>query len=160
MAENKTDAQQKADNNAVDIKKLLEEQAKQFETQLKAQAEQNKQQLDALMERNNKLAEELTNLKTNTAEENALLGEKINAIGKGEDLTPKYNPFKEGILYNVHNEVAGIDTVMTGDEVKGIIGSIDKHLKVKLINGEKKIEKYPYTITLIEEEKAEVTEEK
>jgi hypothetical protein len=49
---------------------------------------------------------------------------------------------------------------MTGDEVKGIIGSIDTHLKEKLIRGEKTIEKHPYTITLIEKVAQETKESK
>lgn len=149
MAENKQ-AQTDGQNKDLDIKALLAAQAKEFEDKIKAQAEANEKQLEALATRNNELATELANLKTNTAEENELLGERIAAIKNGADDTPKYNPYKESILYKVENTEAGITTIMTGDEVQGIIGSIDKHLTKKLINGEKTVEKHPYKITLVE----------
>ena len=123
----------------IDVKELL-----------KAQAEQ----LEALAKRNNELATELSNLKANTAEENELLGEKIKAIKDGKKDLPEYNPFQESILYKVTNEVAKITTIMTGDEVQGIIGSIDIHIQNKLIKGDKKVEKHPYIIELIPEKTA------
>jgi len=133
-------AETKNDNKeqTVDVKALLDAQAKEF-----------KAQMDALAERNNKLAEELANLKSNTAEENRLLGESIQAIAEGKEPAPTYNPFAPNLLYKVHNETAGIDTIMTGDEVEGIIGVVQKHLKEKLVNGEKTVEKHPYTVTLL-----------
>ncbi|MCD7740438.1 MAG: hypothetical protein LUH11_03720 [Candidatus Gastranaerophilales bacterium] len=112
---------------------------------LKAQ-EENKKQIELLIAQNTQLTEELTNLKTNTAEENALLSQQIADI-KGEEAIPEYNPYAENLLYKVYNEIAGITTVMTGDEVKGIVGNIDKHLTAKLKKGEKEIVKHPYTIT-------------
>ena len=159
MAENKNqntqNTQTEANKEQIDVKALLEAQAKEFEEKMKAQAEANKEQIEALAARNNELATELSNLKANTAEENELLGEKIKAIKNGKTELPDYNPFQERILYNVTNEVAKITTTMTGDEVQGIIGSIDEHLQKKLINGAKKIEKHPYIIELIENVKAE-----
>ena len=125
----------------VDIEALLKQQAEMFKTQM-----------DALAERNNKLAEELANLKNHTAEESKLLGESIAAIAEGKEPTPKYDPFAADLLYKVYNETAGITTIMTGDEVEGIIGVVQKHLKVKLMNGEKTVEKHPYTVTLLGKE--------
>lgn len=148
--ENKTGS--KATEPQVDVQALLKAQAEEFKAQLKAQAEENKAQLDALATRNNELATELANLKTNTAEENALLGEKIAQV-TGQEVVPTYNPFARDIMYKVYNEVAGITTIMTGDEVQGIIGSIQKHLKEKLAKGEKKIEKHPYKIEVYVPEK-------
>ena len=129
----------------VDVQALLKAQADEFKAQLQAQAEANKAQLDALATRNNELATELSNLKANTAEENALLGEKIAQVA-GVEVKPTYNPFAKNILYKVYNEKADITTIMTGDEVQGIIGSIAKHLKEKLVNGAEKVEKHPYKI--------------
>lgn len=136
----------------VDVQALLKAQADEFKAQLQAQADENKAQLEALAARNNELATELTNLKANTAEENALLGEKIAQV-TGKEVVPTYNPFARDIMYKVYNEVAGITTVMTGDEVQGIVGSIQKHLKEKLAKGEKKIEKHPYKIEVYVPEK-------
>lgn len=140
--------------DTIDVEALLEAQAKKFEERINAQTKANEEQIKALLEKNEELATELNNLKTNTAEENELLGEKIAAIREGKKDLPDYNPFEEKILYEVANEVAGIVTIMTGDEVQGIIGSIDTHLQKKLINGEKEIEKYPYKIKLIEDKQA------
>lgn len=145
-------AGQNKDAKTVDIDAILKKQNEEFEAKQKAFAEEMQGKIDALTEKNAQLKDELTNIKTNTEEENALLGEQIAKIANVET-KPSYNPFAEGILYDVYNEKAGIHTKMTGDEVKGIIGSIDKHLKVKLINGEKEIEKHPYKITLIEKKK-------
>lgn len=136
----------------VDVQALLKAQADEFKAQLQAQADENKAQLEALAARNNELATELTNLKANTAEENALLGEKIAQV-TGKEVVPTYNPFARDVMYKVYNEVAGITTVMTGDEVQGIVGSIQKHLKEKLAKGEKKIEKHPYKIEVYVPEK-------
>lgn len=136
----------------VDVQALLKAQADEFKAQLQAQADENKAQLEALATRNNELATELSNLKTNTAEENALLGEKIAQV-TGKEVVPTYNPFARDVMYKVYNEVAGITTVMTGDEVQGIVGSIQKHLKEKLAKGEKKIEKHPYKIEVYVPEK-------
>ena len=133
-----------------DIKALLKEQEEKFKAELEKQREENQKQMDALSEKNASLVEELNNLKQNTLEENELLVQKIKAVESGKTVEPSYNPFKSDILYKVYNETAKCTTIMTGDEVQGIIGSIDKHLKQKLVNGEKKIEKHPYTITLIE----------
>lgn len=130
------------------IEALLKAQADEFKKLMEEQARANKEQIDALVEKNNTLTEELINLKTNTEAENKLLGENIAAIKEGKDPAPSYNPFKEDILYKVYNETAKVTTIMTGDEVQGIIGSIDIHLKKKLIEGAEKIEKHPYTITL------------
>ena len=91
----------------------------------------------------------MTNLKSNTAEENRLLGETIAAIQEGKEPAPKYDPYNPDLLYKVHNETAGIDTIMTGDEVEGIVGVISVHLTQKLIEGAKEIEKHPYKITLL-----------
>ena len=146
QAENK--AEDKAP--AIDVEALLKKQAEEFQAILKAQAEANKAEIDAMAERNNKLAEELANFKNHTAEESKLLGESIAAIAEGKEPAPKYNPYDPNLLYNVHNETAGIDTIMTGDEVEGIIGVISVHLTQKLIEGAKEVEKHPYTITLLE----------
>lgn len=143
------DNKNKGTEPQVDVQALLKAQAEEFQSQLQAQAEKNKTQLEALSNRNNELATELANIKANTAEENALLGEKIAEISKTE-IKPTYNPFASHILYEVYNEIAGITTIMTGDEVQGIIGSIQKHLKIKLANGAKTVEKHPYKIKLIE----------
>lgn len=143
---------EKAGISTAEVQKLLKEQADDFTKQMAEQTTQMQTKIDAMTEENQKLKDELANIKTNTAEENALLGEKIAKIANIET-KPNYNPFAEGILYDVYNEKAGIHTKMTGDEVKGIIGSIDKHLKIKLINGTKEIEKHPYKITLISKEK-------
>lgn len=148
MAEENKNGSKTAEPQA-DVQALLKAQADEFKAQLQAQAEENKAQLEALANRNNELATELANIKANTAEENALLGEKIAEISKTE-VKPTYNPFASNILYEVYNEIAGITTIMTGDEVQGIIGSIQKHLKVKLVNGAKQVEKHPYKIKLIE----------
>ncbi len=146
MAEvNKNETTTKAAEPQVDVQALLKAQADEFKAQLKAQADENKAQLEALATRNNELATELSNLKANTAEENALLGEKIAQV-TGVEVKPTYNPFAKNILYKVFNEKAGITTIMTGDEVQGIVGSIQKHLKEKLVNGATKIEKHPYKI--------------
>lgn len=144
----------------VDIQALLKAQAEEFRAQMQAQAEENKAQLEALATRNNELATELANLKANTEEENALLGEKIAQVA-GVEVKPAYNPFAKGILYEVYNEIAGITTIMTGDEVQGLIGSIAKHLKKKLVEGAKEVDKHPYKIKLYVKQtnkKAEKTE--
>lgn len=142
-------AEQGKDTKPVNVEALLKKQKEDFEQRQKNFAEQMEEKFKTLTDENTQLREELANVKSNTAEENALLGEKIAKIANVET-KPSYNPFAEGILYDVYNEKAGIHTKMTGDEVKGIIGSIDKHLKVKLQNGAKEIEKHPYKITLIE----------
>lgn len=140
----------KVENKELDIEAILKKQKEEFQAEQKALREEMQNKIDTMADENKKLTEELSNLKTNTAEENALLGEQIAKISNVET-KPSYNPFAEGIMYDVYNEKAGIHTKMTGDEVKGIIGSIDKHLKLKLISGAKSIEKYPYKITLIEQ---------
>lgn len=129
---------------AEDTKKATEPQV-DIQELLKAQADEFKAQLDALATRNNELATELANLKANTEEENALLGEQIAKVA-GKEAVPTYNPFARHILYEVYNEIAGITTIMTGDEVQGIIGSLAKHLKAKLVKGEKEVDKHPYKI--------------
>lgn len=136
-------------NNEIDVQALLKKQAEEFKKLMEDQAKANKEQIDALVEKNNALNEELQNLKTNTEQENKLLGENIAAIAEGKAVAPQYNPFDPAILYKVYNETAGINTIMTGDEVEGIIGVVAKHLREKLVNGEEKIEKHPYTITKI-----------
>lgn len=138
LGETNGQGETKAEKPAIDVEALLKKQAEEF-----------KAQLDAMAERNNKLAEELTNLKSNTAEENRLLGETIAAIQEGKEPAPKYDPYNPDLLYKVHNETAGIDTIMTGDEVEGIVGVISVHLTQKLIEGAKEIEKHPYKITLL-----------
>lgn len=137
-----------AEENAqsVDVTALLKAQEEKFNEILKAQNEENKKQIELLTKRNTELADELTNLKTNTAEENALLNQQIANI-TGEETKPKLDPYAPNRLYKVYNEVAKITTIMTGDEVKGIVGAIDKHLTEKLKKGEKEIVKHPYTIT-------------
>lgn len=139
---------------AVDVEALLKAQEEKFNEILKAQKEENAKQIELLTNRNNELAEELTNLKTNTAEENELLGQKIAEI-KGDEVKPKFDPYAPDRLYKVYNEVAGITTVMTGDEVEGIVGSIDKHLTEKLQKGAKTIDKHPYKITFYRKTKIE-----
>lgn len=113
---------------------------------LKAQEEKFSNLIAELNDRNKELAQELTNLKSNTEEENALLGQKIADI-KGEEVKPVLDPYEECRLYKVYNSVAKITTIMTGDEVRGIIGSIDRHLTKKLRQGELEVEKHPYRIT-------------
>lgn len=147
--QNKTENKNTQNN---DFAALLKAQEEKFIKQMKEQNNAMQEKINAMEEQNKKLTEELTNLKTNTEQENALLGEKIAKV-TGIEEEPKYNPFDKSILYNVENEVAGITTVMTGDEVKGIIGSIDKHLRLKLVQGAKNIEKHPYKITKKEEKK-------
>lgn len=135
-AEEKTTGE--GETKGLDVEALLKKQAADFQAQI-----------DAMKAQNNRLNEELANLKTNTAEENELLGQKIAKIAGAENV-PNYNPYLEDILYDVQNLDAGITTRMCGDEVRGIIGSIDKHLTKKLINGETRIEKHPYIITKVE----------
>ena len=160
LGETNGQGETKAEKPAIDVEALLKKQAEEFQAILKAQAEANKAEIDAMAERNNKLAEELANFKNHTAEESKLLGESIAAIQEGKEPAPKYDPYNPDLLYKVHNETAGIDTIMTGDEVEGIVGVISVHLTQKLIEGAKEIEKHPYTITLLGkageiEEKAE-----
>ena len=107
--------------------------------------------IDAMVKKNKELTEELNNLKTNTAEENALLGEKIAKINP-EEKKDLYNPYNSKILYSVFNEEAQITTVMTGDEVECIVG-LAEHITKKLIAGEKEFTKHPYTVTLIKKTK-------
>ena len=145
--------EQTAGITTAEVEKLLKKQADDFAQKMAEQKQEMQDKIDTMAEENKKLTDELANIKTNTAEENALLGEQIKAITKNEEL-PQYNPFADTILYRVKNEVAGIETIMTGDEVEGIIGSIDKHLIKKLVNGEKEIQKHPYTIILIEKAEA------
>lgn len=130
----------------IDVTELLNKQAAEFKKLMEEQAKANKEQIDALVENNNALKEELQNLKTNTEAENKLLGENIAAIKEGKAAAPLYDPFNPDLLYKVHNEIANIDTIMTGDEIEGIIGVVQKHLRGKLVAGEEKIEKHPYTI--------------
>lgn len=144
--------QNKTKKPEVNVEELLKKQAEEFEKKQQELAEQMQAQLNDMVEQNKKLTEELDNLKTNTAEENALLGEQIAKVA-GEAELPKYNPFAKDVLYMVENTDAGIKTLMTGDEVSGIVGSIDRYLEEKLIKGAKKIEKNQYIITLYEDKK-------
>ena len=135
----------------VNVEEILKKQAEEFAKQQKEFAANMQAKMDKMAEQNKKLTEELNNLKTNTAEENALLGEKIAKVS-GEAAKPNYDPFEPTILYKVKNKDARIETLMTGDEVKGIIGAIDRHLEKRLINGDKTIEKHPYVITFVGKE--------
>lgn len=145
MSENNTKTEENKTN--IDVQGLLKQQAEEFKKLMEEQAKKNEEQIKALVEKNNALSEELTNLKTNTAEENKLLGETIAAVKEGKAIAPTYNPFAQNLLYKVYNETAKITTIMTGDEVEGIIGIVAKHLREKLIKGENEVEKHPYKIT-------------
>lgn len=144
-----TEQNKKTDDTKINVEELLKKQNEEFTKQQKELADSMQAKLDEMAEQNKKLTEELDNLKTNTAIENELLGEKIARYTQNNDL-PDYNPFDKDILYKVKNKDAGIETLMTGDEVKGIVGAIDTYLEEKLINGAKTIEKHPYVITLVE----------
>lgn len=144
-----TEQNKKTDDTKINVEELLKKQNEEFTKKQKELADSMQAKLDEMAEQNKKLTEELDNLKTNTEIENELLGEKIARYTQNNDL-PDYNPFDKDILYKVKNQDAGIETLMTGDEVKGIIGAIDTYLEEKLINGAKTIEKHPYVITLVE----------
>lgn len=121
----------------VDITKLLEAQEAKFD-----------KKMADLKAENDRLREELTNLKSNTEEENALLGEKIAKIIP-EEKKNLYNPYRPDIYYNVYNEEAKVTTLMSGDEVEGIVG-LQEYITKKLIAGEKEFKKFPYVVTLVE----------
>lgn len=134
-----------------EVEELLKKQAETFTKQIAEQKENMQGKIDAMVKKNKELTEELNNLKTNTAEENALLGEKIAKINP-EEKKDLYNPYNSKILYSVFNEEAQITTVMTGDEVECIVG-LAEHITKKLIAGEKEFTKHPYTVTLIKKTK-------
>lgn len=127
-----------------DIKALLEEQEKKFEAQQMALVESMKKQIAEMEEKNAKLSEELSNLKDHTDEENAILGERLNAIKSNKE-EPKCLPYLPTVLYEVFNEEAGITTIMTGDEVEGIVG-LSEYITKKLEAGETEFNKHPYKV--------------
>lgn len=133
----------------VDFEKLLKEQAKQFEEQQKALVENMTKKMEDVLKKNAELQEELSNLKDHTAEENAILGEQIKAVKEGKE-EPKCLPYLPTVLYEVYNEEAGITTIMTGDEVEGIVG-LSEYITKKLQAGETEFSKHPYKVKKLEE---------
>lgn len=131
----------------LDVQALLKQQNDKFEQKMQAQKEEMQAKLDDMAKLNNKLTEELNNLKTNTAQENALLGEQIAKIVPDNKLNC-YNPFNPKLNYSVYNEEAQITTLMSGDEIECIIG-LQEHITKKLINGEKEFKKFPYVVKLL-----------
>jgi len=134
-------------DNSVNVEEILKQQAEKFEAQQKAIIEQMNAKVEALAEQNTKLNEELNNLKTNTEEENRLLGQKIAKI-KPDEKENTYNPYDKRITYEVYNEEAGATTIMCGDEVECIVG-MQEHITEKLKKGAKSFEKFPYKVKLI-----------
>ena len=134
-------------DNSVKVEELLAKQKEELLAQQNAIVEQMAAKVDALAEQNLKLTEELTNLKTNTEEENRLLGQKIANI-KPEEKDNDYNPYSKKLHYEVYNEEAKATTICTGDEVECIVG-MQEHITVKLKKGAKSFDKYPYKVKLI-----------
>ena len=141
-----------ADENAtstnINIEEVLKKQNDEFEQKLQKQKEEMQAKLDAMTGVNEQLTQELDNLKTNTATENALLGEQIAKISP-ETVKSSYDPYDKHVLYSVYNENAKITTLMTGDEVEGIVG-LDLYITEDLKNGKKNFKKYPYEVNLYE----------
>ena len=126
-------------DNSVNVEELLKKQKEELTNAFN-------EKLSALATQNEKLSEELTNLKTNTEEENRLLGQKIAKIDKKEEI--KINPYDKKLRYEVYNEEAKATTICTGDEVECIVG-MQEHITKKLQQGAKSFEKFPYKVKLL-----------
>jgi len=142
---NETQKPQKTQN--VNFEALLKQQAELFEAQQKKAMEEMQEKINTLAANNLALTEELLNLKTNTAEENALLGEKIAQIG-GKPELPEYNPYDPKLLYEVYNKEAAATTIMGGDEVECIVG-LHEEITANLKLGATEFAKHPYTVKLL-----------
>lgn len=131
---------------SIDYEAMFKRQQAQIDELIKANTEDKA----TAAKRIEVLETKLTNVEANTAEENALLGQKLDKISP-KDIKSGYNPYDSELLYEVRNEEAKTTTLMGGDEVEGIVG-LQEHITKKLKNGEKSFEKHPYKVKLIEKE--------